>query len=116
MIYCASNIESQGTNIIFSAAQAGFALTAEAILFRQNKRKPSALTSGPCFAEVPSLRCRGGATLVGASLLAKTSVHSKIYCASNIAFASKLAPTPLDHTPNSPARQGSLSMLAGPSA
>jgi len=47
-------VESQGNSNIFSAAKSGFALTVDPILFRQNGGKPFALTSGPCFAAVPS--------------------------------------------------------------
>jgi len=62
LLILAPRFDLSGTNSICSAAYWGFALTVESILFRQNRRKPSALTSGPCFAAVPSLRCRGGAT------------------------------------------------------
>ena len=52
-----AKVESSGRNNTFSVAQGGFALTVESILLRQNRRKPSALTSGPTssgsFAPVP---------------------------------------------------------------
>ena len=49
--------ELGGANSICGAAESGFALTVDPILFRQNRGKPFALTSGPTssgsFAPVP---------------------------------------------------------------
>ena len=57
----ALRFDSSGTNSIRGVAESGFALTVESFCFGK-RTKPSALTSGPRFAAVPSLRCRGGAT------------------------------------------------------
>jgi hypothetical protein len=53
LFFLALRFESGSTNSICGAAYRGFALTVESFCFGK-RTKPSALTSGPCFAAVPS--------------------------------------------------------------